>query len=402
MAVDTHLDINLDLHPEYRRRRLLGRGGFGEVWEAEAPDGTLVALKFLPYDPGLAAVHELRAVQAIRQLNHPHLVRVDKVWSAPGCLVIAMELADGSLADLLDGYQAELGTALPPEDLCPLLAQAAEALDFLNAPRHLLDGRAVGIQHCDVKPGNLLLFGETVKLSDFGLTSRLASAHQAHRRAGTPEYAAPEVFRGQLSDRADQYSLAVSYCVLRSGRLPFADSPRSLEPRYTRPAPDLSMLPEAERPVVARALAPSPESRWPSCRELVARLAEVTSPCRPHGTTPERGERRGAGRRRPAPGTCCRLLAALGKDTCRATVLDISAGGIRLCLEGAGKSIEPGKVLSLVLTNRARGFGRVTRLRVIHSAPRDGGAFEAGGAFETALDEDALAALAEGPGSAPG
>ena len=63
------------------------------------------------------------------------------------------------------------------------------------------------------------LFDKTVKLSDFGLTTSLASREKAHNRAGTPAFAGPEVYLGRVSDRTDQYALAVCYCLLRSGQL---------------------------------------------------------------------------------------------------------------------------------------------------------------------------------------
>jgi serine/threonine protein kinase len=261
-------------YPGYRLRRLIGRGGFSEVWHADRDDGTAVALKFLPCASDSAATEEVRSIQIVRGLRHPGLIPIYQVWSGRGCLVLSMELADGSLLDLLDAYQEESGAALPAAEVCELLAQAAAALDFLNAPRHVLRGRAgVAVQHCDVKPSNLLLCGDAVKVCDFGLTSALSGALAGHRRAGTVEYAAPEVFRGQLSARTDQYALAVSYCQLRGGRLPFPDNPPTFRRSYTRPAPDLSMLPAAEGAVIRRALAPAPWDRWPSCGDLIARLA---------------------------------------------------------------------------------------------------------------------------------
>src|SRR5262249_4209411 len=129
------LAITPALHPGYRLRRLHGRGSCGQVWEAETDTGQPVALKFLPC-VGDQAGMEVRSLQLIRDCAHPGLVRNDKVWSTASCLVVAMELADGSLADLLDVYRADLGTALPRDHLLPLLAQAAEALDFLNLCQH--------------------------------------------------------------------------------------------------------------------------------------------------------------------------------------------------------------------------------------------------------------------------
>lgn len=263
-----------DLYPGYTLHKLLGRGAGGEVWEGVNDDGQPVALKFLPCTGNLGAAQELRSLQLVRQLYHPGIVRIDQVWCGPKHLVVAMELADGSLADLLEAYQTELGTPVVPEHACLLLAKAAEVLDFLNSHRHTVAGRRIGIQHCDVKPGNLLLFGDTVKLSDFGLTSPLHAALSPHRRAGTYPYAAPEVLQGRLSDQTDQYALAVTYCQIRGGRLPFPDVGRDL-PGNAPPPPDLTMLPEAERPILQRALAPAPLDRWPSCRELIAQLERL-------------------------------------------------------------------------------------------------------------------------------
>jgi serine/threonine protein kinase len=260
---------------DYRLQRFRGRGGFGSVWEAIKCDGTIVALKFLPCGDSLLAAQEIRSIQNIRELDHPNLAQVHQVWAYRGYVVATMDLADGSLLDLLDAFQLEYGTPLVSHDICQYLTQVARGLDFLNSRRHAIDGQEVAIQHCDVKPSNLLLYGECVKLTDFGLASVTAAPLKSHRRAGTLAYAAPEVFRGRLSDWTDQYALAVSYCQLRSGRLPFPDTPRSFRKDYIRPAPDLSMLGPEERRIIGRALANVPQERWPSCGELMAQLTRL-------------------------------------------------------------------------------------------------------------------------------
>ncbi len=269
------LETGLEPFPGYHLRRLLGYGSFAEVWEAEADDGTVIALKFLPAERHQATPNELRSLQTIRQLQHPNLLRIDRVWCHLGYIVIAMERADGSLADLQATYRAETGSAIFPEHACLLLSQAAAALDFLNTRQHVVEGKTVAIQHCDIKPTNLMVFGDTVKLADFGLAVLMTGPLAVHRPCGTPGYAAPEVFRGRLSRRSDQFSLAVSYCELRGGRLPFDEPPRTFHPDYYHPKPDLAMLSPKERPVLARALATAPEERWPSCAEFIDRVARL-------------------------------------------------------------------------------------------------------------------------------
>lgn len=271
-ALATQLHISPELHPGYTLRRPRGKGGFGEVWEAETRRGERVALKFLPGAGGRGTMQELRSITVVQNLQHPHLVKIEKVWCAENFLVVAMELADGSLMDLLDVYLTELDHALPREHLLPLMAHAAKGVDFLNNCLHRVNEQRVTIQHCDVTPNNLLIFGRTVKLSDFGLTTTLANRHKIIPPAGTPAFAAPEVFQGRVSDRSDQYSLAVCYCLLRGGRLPFPDTPMTFEPDYVRPVPDLEMLTPKERDTIARAFSPVPTDRWPSCAEMVAAL----------------------------------------------------------------------------------------------------------------------------------
>jgi serine/threonine protein kinase len=273
----SRINITADLHPGYRLLRLRGVGGFGEVWEAERlSDGGKVALKFLPCVGFRGGANlELRSIQIIQGLRHRYLIEIEKVWCAGAFLIVAMELADGSLLDLFDVYRDELGMGMPAAHLLPLMAQAAKALDFLNNSWHQINGQRVTVQHCDINPANILVFGEAVKLSDFSLTSMLTGPTKDHRRAGTTAYAAPEVFQGSLTNRTDQYALAVCYCRLR-GALPFNDTPSQFLPTYVRPNPDLTMLSAVEQPVLARAMSRVPEDRWPSCGDMIRELHKRT------------------------------------------------------------------------------------------------------------------------------
>jgi serine/threonine protein kinase len=269
------LRVGSEPFPGYRLTRFLGRGAYGEVWEAARQGHPSVALKFVRCENSANATMEVRGLEAIRRLRHRYLLEVDQVWCGAGYIVMSMELAEGSLLDLLGVYLTDMGFPIVPKHLCHFLSQAASAIDFLNTRQHLIDGRRVAVRHCDIKPSNLLLMQDgSVKVSDFTLAVQTTSPMDYQRRAGTLDYVAPEVFQRQLSERTDQYALAVTYCQLRGNRLPFIDTPGQFERTYVRPAPDLTMLSPEEQPIIARSLAPVPQDRWHSCMEMMRRLTQ--------------------------------------------------------------------------------------------------------------------------------
>lgn len=261
--------------PGYRLIRLRGRGGFATVWEATGPDGQLLALKFMSSHQGQSTIREVRALRAFTRFSHPHLLPIHQVWPIPGQIVIAMELADATLLDLMLLYTEDFNRPIEPDRLIRYFTQAASALDFLNARRHTWDGRTVGFQHGDIKPNNILLVGDVAKLADYGLATPTTGPKTPCHRHGTAEYVAPEVFQGFASDTGDQFSLAVTYHVLRAGRFPFPPPPpmNELTRGYVRPAPDLAHVSAAERAVLARALSPIPQTRFATCTAFVDALA---------------------------------------------------------------------------------------------------------------------------------
>jgi serine/threonine protein kinase len=217
-----------------------------------------------------STARELRSLQSLQSLDHPCLVRTHGVWSVPGYIVIAMELAEATLLDLMFVYHNDLAQHIPIAQLCLHMWQVAEGLDFLNARRHMRDNRRVGFQHGDIKPNNILLFGDVAKLTDYGLATPTHGPTTPCPRHGTRDYAAPEVLQGYLTDTSDQYSLAVTYHVLRTGTFPFPAVPTGNLPKsYQRPPADLSMLLAPEQQLLTRALSPIPQDRFPSCQDMV-------------------------------------------------------------------------------------------------------------------------------------
>ena len=237
--------------PDYRLQRWLGGGGFGEVWQAEAPGGVKVALKFVRL-VGTTGMLEQRALDTIKGIRHPNLLSLFGAWHAHGFLIIGMDLADRALADRLQEALEGGLWGIPRDELLEYLTEAAKGIDYLNAHVHSLDGRErVGIQHRDIKPKNILLVGGGVKVADFGLARLLGHSITGHTGSLTPAYAAPEFFHSQTSDTSDQYSLGVAYCELRGGRLPFTGSAVEVMAGHVMRPPDLTMLPEWERSAVA-------------------------------------------------------------------------------------------------------------------------------------------------------
>src|SRR5262249_43893379 len=134
-----------------------------------------------------------------------------------------------------------------------------------------------GLQQLDIKPRNLFLISDRVKVADFGLVKHLErSGASGILGAVTPLYAPPETFTGEISDRSDQYSLAIVYQELLTGHRPYnGKNARQLAQQHMNEAPDLRALPEGERPVLARALDKDPARRFPSCLAFVRALYQA-------------------------------------------------------------------------------------------------------------------------------
>jgi serine/threonine protein kinase len=263
--------------PGYRLIEILGRGGFGEVWKCEAPGGIFKALKCVRggdcslSNCATAANLELEALQSVKILRHPFLLSIDRVEMVGSNLLIVSELADRSLLELLQEQRKKGSAGIPRAELLAYLREAAEALDWMSQVHRL--------QHLDIKPGNLLLVCNHVKVADFGLVQKFidvpASAGQGRPLGTTPRYSAPETFQGEVSPHCDQYSLAIVFQELLTGRVPFeAKNARQVAFQQMTAPPNLSPLPAQDQPIVARALAKQAHERFPSCTEFIKALLE--------------------------------------------------------------------------------------------------------------------------------
>jgi serine/threonine protein kinase len=260
--------------PGYRLLERLGSGGFGEVWKCEAPGGLHKAIKFVYGDiqslaeAGARAAQELKGLNRVKDIHHPYILSLERVDVLDGQLVIVMELAHSTLWDRFKECRASGLPGVPREELLRYLAETAEALDMMNVEHHL--------QHLDIKPQNLFLVHNHVKVADFGLVKDLEGMMASVTGGVTPVYAAPETFDGKVSRFSDQYSLAIVYQEMLTGQRPFTGSTvRQLVLQHLQAKPDLSALPLQDQPIVARALSKDPNGRFPSCVEFMAALGQA-------------------------------------------------------------------------------------------------------------------------------
>ena len=133
-------------------------------------------------------------------------------------------------------------------------------LDFIGSQH--------GLQHLDVKPANLFLIANHVKVGDYGLVSKLAAGNDdGNFRGLTPRYVAPEVLRGEIATRSDQYSLALVYQELLTGTFAYSGTTAAqLMMQHMVAAPNLASLPawELRRP-----------KSWRSAGDALERLLEI-------------------------------------------------------------------------------------------------------------------------------
>jgi serine/threonine protein kinase len=261
----------------YVLERLVGVGGMAAVYQARDERlGRVVALKLLAGDEAVRMrfVREARAVAAV---DHPHIIPVYAAGEADGMQFIAMRFVAG---DTLQGVIRTNG-ALSPRRVAAFISPVASALDAAHA---------AGLVHRDVKPGNILVDArrggpEHAYLTDFGIARAMLSAGTltvAGQFLGTPDYAPPEQVNGQPVDgRADQYALGCVAFEMLSGTVPFKrELPIAvLYAHLSTPPPLLTSirgdLPPAVDDVLARAMAKSPDDRYPSCADFADALREA-------------------------------------------------------------------------------------------------------------------------------
>jgi serine/threonine-protein kinase len=211
------------------------------------------------------------------RLLHRNLLGVHELGVDAGVYYIRMDYVDG--ADLASLSLSKVARAPLSEPLALLVAEeVCLALEYVHGFRDE-DGRALGLIHRDVSPGNILISREgEVKLADFGVhkATMLEEITQANVRKGKYAYMSPEQIGGEpLSAQSDQFSLGVTLWELLLGRRPFeGDTPfATMESIRQATPPDASAFSPGVRELLVRCLAKSPGGRFPSTAALRQAIA---------------------------------------------------------------------------------------------------------------------------------
>ncbi len=207
------------LGDRYRLVSVLGRGGMGQVWLGEDELlGRQVAVKEIRFphdmaweDREVARERTMREARLTARLNHPGIVTVFDVVSEDGRPFIVMELVRAeSLAQLIDREGP-----LAPARVAWIGRCLLDALDVAHAE---------GVVHRDVKPSNVLLDGDRVVLSDFGIatSSTDSTLTTTGLVVGSPSYMSPERLRSEgIGPTGDMWSLGATLYAALEGHPPF-------------------------------------------------------------------------------------------------------------------------------------------------------------------------------------
>ena len=245
----------------YQIEAVIGSGGMGQVYRAiDTRLGRAVALKTSAIQFNGQFEQEARAISA---LNHPHICHLHDI--GPNYLI--MELIEGK----------PLKGPLP---LSKAIEYAGQILDALDAAHRK------GIVHCDLKPANILVTRQGIKLLDFGIAAFGVDGPPS--LAGTLPYVAPEQLQGASPDiRSDLFSFGCIFYEILTGNRPFlGNSPAELTRAILESEPEAPNVPAAVAHVVGRCLAKDPEERFQTARDL--RTALIWANARPTGETRNR------------------------------------------------------------------------------------------------------------------
>lgn len=258
----------------YQVIRLVGQGGMSNLYLAydRKYNNAIVVVKEMtaaysdPKEQQMAVDLFHREAKLLASLNHRHIPKVYDYFQYAGKYYLSMEYIDGG--DLAQKLEAAKGP-LPETQVLEWGEQIATVLFYLHKHDPPIVFR-------DVKPSNIMLTDQGVKLIDFGIARHFDQAKKGDTmRIGSPGYAPPEQYAAQTDPRSDIYALGVTLHHALTGRDPTATQTPFLVP----PARNLNpALQEATAAMLARATQLDPNDRYQTVLEMKNDIKAILSP----------------------------------------------------------------------------------------------------------------------------
>lgn len=259
----------------YKIIEKIGTGGMADVYLAfDQTENIEVALKILhaQFSGDSDFVKRFRReAEAATSLEHENIVKIYSISEEDDLHYIVMEYVKG---DTLKGVLKRHGY-LPVDEAVKIIMQVTDALIHAHSNQ---------VIHRDIKPHNILINENGVKIADFGIARTVTQSTITHTGSvlGSIHYLSPEQARGGWTDeRSDLYSLGIVFYELLTGEVPFSgETPVSvimkhLEDNYVYPRELRPEIPQSVENVIRKLLAKSPRKRYSSAKELKLDLETV-------------------------------------------------------------------------------------------------------------------------------
>lgn len=280
-------------HERYTLERLIGVGGFADVWKAtDNKTKTVVALKIYTNldEDGINDLSE--EYTRMQSLNHTNILKAEHFDSWGNIPYLVMKFCDGGSLDKKIGK-------MTAEELTDAVAQITSGLEYLHNS---------GIVHQDIKPANILIDKSSGKaiyvLSDFGISSKTKTrlSHSVNLKnqgtSMTEAYAPPEKFSSKKSDRkpdrkGDIFSFGISIYELATGSMPFDELSTGRQLLYEGAEVDFSEIQDEKLRRITELCMQADKEDRPSAAELGKMLASSSMPDEPlHKTNPTKKTKR--------------------------------------------------------------------------------------------------------------
>jgi uncharacterized protein (TIGR02653 family) len=269
-------------------RERLGEGGFSTVYRVlDRVEGVERALKLFTSSEGYDAVR--RELAVLRRVDHPNVVKV--VWAdqAPdGTWFLVSEYVEGELLESYIDRKRQLSVeevvrigdqllaaleAMHPDDerIAELKSGELSEADF----QELQELQDTGFVHRDIKPNNIILTANGIKVLDFNIASRVGD--RVMTRSGTEPYQAPDIGYTTWDVSTDLFATGVVLYELLCGEHPYLGGWPRLDAEPRDPREIRSDVPLGLAAFLLRACAPASDRRFPTAREMRTALGAAFS-----------------------------------------------------------------------------------------------------------------------------